>query len=382
MKYSKVLRSGVASVVGAACLAVSFGGAVPAQAQEVVNYGKPGEPVHLVVGYQPYWTLGFAPAVLRDKELWKKYLPAGSTVKFEIGLQGSIIVNAMLAGKQHIGYLGDMPAIVSTTKESVADLRMVAVLGLAQDVCNVLLVRKDAPQFKDAKEAIKWIGGKQFATARGACSDRFAQATFKKFQVEPAAYLNQSIEVMSTNFKAGKLDAAVIWEPTATKLQDEGIARRVASGANVGESDGGFVVMRADLIKQRPDVAKGWLMAELESQLFTTDPKNAQELVQIVAKQITGFSERTLWNSHYATVPESVGGGATKFTRPFAFTPEAMDLIWKATTFLHGMKAINVDKLRSDAIMPELTQQVLKERGLAAPLGKVTALPSSAYKGK
>lgn len=347
-----------------------------------LSYGKVGEPVHLVVGYQPYWTMGFAPAVLRGKELWKKYLPAGSTVEFQIGLQGSIIVNAMLAGKQHIGYLGDMPAIVSTTKENVADLRMVAVLGFAQDVCNVLLVRKDAPQFKNSTEAIKWIGGKQFATPRGACSDRFAQAMFKKFQVEPAAYLNQSIEVISTNFKAGKLDAATIWEPTATKLQDEGIARRVASGASVGESDGGFVVMRADLIKQRPDVAKGWLMAELDAQLFTANPKNAMELVQIVGQQITGFSEKTLWNAHYGAVPESVGGGAFKFTRPFAFTPEVMDLIGKATTFLHGMKAINVDKLRPDAIMPEFAQQVLKERGLTAPVAKISASPSSSYQGK
>lgn len=380
MKYLKKLRSGVGSFVAATCLAVALGGVAPAQAQQ--DYGKPGEPVHLVVGYQPYWTMGFAPAVLRGKELWKKHLPAGSTVEFQIGLQGAIIVNAMLAGKQHIGYLGDMPSIVSTTKESVGDIRMVAVLGLAQDVCNILLVRKDAPQFNDTKEAIKWVGGKQFATPRGACSDRFAQATFKKFQVEPAAYMNQSIEVITSNFKAGKIDAAVVWEPTATKLQEEGIARRVASGANVGEDDGGFVVMRADLIKQRPDVAKGWLNAELDAQLFTLDPKNAREVARITAQQITGFPERTLWNAHFAVVPESVGGSAVKFTRPFAFTPEAMDLIGRATTFLHGLKAINVDKLRSDAIMPELAQQVLKERGLTAPIGKVVALPTSAYESK
>lgn len=29
----------------------------------------------IVVGYQPYDTISYSAAVIRDKELWKKYLP-------------------------------------------------------------------------------------------------------------------------------------------------------------------------------------------------------------------------------------------------------------------------------------------------------------------
>src|SRR5579864_60353 len=93
--------------------------AVPAALAADIDYGKPGQPVHLVVGYQPYYTESWSGVVMRDKEFWKKYLPPGSTVEFQVGLQGAIIVNAMLAGKEHIGYMGDMPAIVSTTKQDV-----------------------------------------------------------------------------------------------------------------------------------------------------------------------------------------------------------------------------------------------------------------------
>jgi hypothetical protein len=74
------------------------------------------ESVHLTVGYQPYDTISYSAVVIRGLELWKKHLPPGSTVDFESALQGAIIVNAMLADKQQIGYLGDMPAVVSTTK--------------------------------------------------------------------------------------------------------------------------------------------------------------------------------------------------------------------------------------------------------------------------
>ena len=86
-----------------------------------LDYGKPGDPIHLVVGYQPYYSEAWSGAVINGLQLWKKYLPKGSTVEFHIGLQGSIIVNSMLAGKAGLGYLGDMPAIVATTKRSVAD---------------------------------------------------------------------------------------------------------------------------------------------------------------------------------------------------------------------------------------------------------------------
>src|ERR1700730_13833580 len=96
-------------------------GAQPGFSEEVKDYGKPGSPVELVVGYQPYYTESWSGVIMRNKKFYEKYLPQGSKVEFQIGLQGAIIVNNMLAGKQHIGYMGDMPSIVSTTKQDVAE---------------------------------------------------------------------------------------------------------------------------------------------------------------------------------------------------------------------------------------------------------------------
>ena len=69
-----------------------------------LDYGEIGDPIDLVVGYQPYYTEAWSGVVMKGLKLYEKYLPEGSTVEFQIGLQGGIIVNAMLAGKQHIGY--------------------------------------------------------------------------------------------------------------------------------------------------------------------------------------------------------------------------------------------------------------------------------------
>src|SRR3989441_1317367 len=372
-RSSVMKRRNTMKAIGAflgACLVV------PAFAADI-DYGKPGTPVKLVVGYQPYYTQAWSGVVMRGKKFYEKYLPKGSEVEFQIGLQGAIIVNNLLAGKQHIGYMGDMPSIVSTTKQEVADVRLVANLGLAYDQCNAFLVRNDAPQFKSDQEAIRWLAGKTVAVPKGSCTDRFAQATFKRFKIEPKEYLNQNIEVITSNFRAGKLDAAVMWQPTTSRLVDEGLARLVATGKSVQENDGGFLAMRADLIKQRPDVVKAWLEAELDAPLFIADPKNAAEVIKMAKEQTTGFSEKVLWNSLYGRYPDVAGGGDTRNIMHYTFTPEARELISRAAAFLHSIKSINVDKVRPEAIESKWTEDILRERGLKAPIAEVKALPAS-----
>ncbi len=361
-----------------AAMATAVGALFAASAQAAdLDYGKPGEPVKLVVGYQPYYTQSWSGVVMRSKKFYEKYLPKGSTVEFQIGLQGAIIVNNMLAGKQHIGYMGDMPSIVSTTKTEVADIRLVAAIGFGSDMCNILLARKDAPAFANPAAAIKWLDGKQVATPKGACSDRYAQAVFRKDKVTPKDYLNQNIEVITSNFRAGKIDAAVIWEPTASRLVEEGLAKRVASGANSAENDAGFLAMRNDLIQKRPDIVKAWLNAELDAQLYLADEKNAAEVTKSIAEQTTGFSPRVLWKSLYGEYGPNEGGVKTRLILPFGFTPEAMDHLGKSTAFLFEMKSVNAAKMRPEAVMKEFTEQILKERGLKAPVGDVATLPEA-----
>jgi len=354
--------------------------AQPGMSAEVKDYGKPGSPIELVVGYQPYYTESWSGVIMRSKKFYEKYLPQGSKVDFQIGLQGAIIVNGMLAGKVDLGYVGDMPGIVSTSHSEVRDIRLVGVLGLGYDQCNAFLVRTDAPQFQSSEEAIKWLNGKTVAVPKGSCTDRFAQAVFKRFNIAPSEYLNQSIEVITSGFRAKKLDAAVMWEPTTSRLVLEKLARKIATGASVNENDGGFMVMPKALIDQRPDVVNGWLEAELDAQLFFGDEKNAMAVSAMALEQTTGFTQKTLWYSAYGTYPASEGGTQTRIVLHYGFTPEANDLIAKAAKFLVGIKSIKAD-IRPEAVMPSFTEEILKKRNLKTPIGVVKALPDSAYTG-
>ena len=352
----------------------------PANAAAVKDYGKPGDPIELVIGYQPYYTESWSGVIMRDKKFYEKYLPKGSNVSFQVGLQGAIIVNGMLAGKVDIGYVGDMPGIVSTSHPEVRDVRIVSVLGLGYDQCNVFLTRTDAPQFKSSEEALKWLDGKTVAVPKGSCTDRFAQAVFKEKSIKPSEYLNQSIEVITSGFRAKKLDAAVIWEPTASRLIQEGLARKVASGASVNELDGGFMVMPQALIEQRPDVVKAWLEAELDAELFFADSKNAMDVAKMALGQTTGFQQKSLWASAFGSTPKAEGGTDVRINLAYGFTPEALDLIKKASAFLVEIKSIPTG-IRPEAVQPQFTADILKARGLTAPVGQVKAQPDTAYVG-
>ncbi|HWO12961.1 MAG TPA: ABC transporter substrate-binding protein [Polyangiaceae bacterium] len=353
---------------------------VPAAAKGVPaarEYGEPGEPVHLVVGYQPYYAEAWSGVIVNGLGLWKKHLPEGSSVEFQIGLQGSVIVNAMLAGKQQIGYLGDTPAIVAATKREVADLRIVAHIGAGQDQCNVFFVRNDAPQFASAHDAIRWLDGKTVAVPKGSCTDRFARAVFAKEKISPKEYLNQSVELITSGFRAHKLDAAVIWEPTASRLVADGLARRVATGKDVGESDGAFIDMRADLIEQRPDVVTGWLRAELEAETYLANPENSREVARLAKAHTTGFDEAVLWDAVYGR--RAAGGAAdVRLALPFGFTEQSLDHLRAATSFLYEVKSIDVPQLPGDAIITRFTDEILRERGLTKPVGEVLAQDTGA----
>lgn len=339
-----------------------------------VDFGKPGEKVDLVIGYQPYYTESWSGVVNNGKGFWKKYLPEGSTAEFQIGLQGSVIVNAMTGEKQHIGYMGDMPAIASTFRNlpdrGGTDIRIVAAVGTSKQQCNIFLVRNDAPEFKNGRDAVKWMDGKITSAPHGACTDRFARLAFDAAGAKPNRYLNQNIEVITTNFRAGKLDAAAIWEPTATKMAKSGIARRVATGEDFDILDGAFMVMLNDLIQQRPDVVKGWLNGELDAQLFIADPKNADAVAAMAESQTEQIDKAVL----YAALYEGPSG-TNKLTLDFAISDRAKRLLKEATAFLYSLpkKPAAAESIRPEGVMPQFAEEVLKERGLTSPVGVINA---------
>jgi NitT/TauT family transport system substrate-binding protein len=359
-----------ALLVAPAC--ISAGGTSGAGAVS----GAPGTPVNLSIGYQPYYTQAWSGVAMRGKEFWRKYLPRGSTVTFQVGLQGAVIVNQLVAGKQQIGYMGDMPSLVATSKRSTRDLRIVATLGIARDQCNIVLAKQKSPDFASPEEAIKWMAGKTVATPTGSCTDRFTQSVFKEFSVKPSAYLNQSIEVISSNFQNDRIDGATVWEPVASRLVNQGLAKRVATGAAFDENDAGFLVMSKELIDKRPDVVDAYLKAELEAQQWVANPANAMELARMAVNQTEGYTVEDMWDAMF----EETGDGNEVSNRmPFVIDEQVQALIKNSWSFLNQVKVIPEPQPIEGIVQDAIARKVLADTGAKFPI-EVKALPKSEFK--
>ncbi|MCE5335455.1 MAG: ABC transporter substrate-binding protein [Desulfobacteraceae bacterium] len=333
----------------------------------------------VVVGFQPFDTISYQVAVNQELGLWKKYFPKDVTVEFQPALQGSIIANNMLAGKQQIGYMSIMPATLASTKPDQANIRMVASLGMSDGMrCSLLLVKKDAPQFKNQEEAIKWLNDKIVAAPKGSAADQYLRMVFAKYNVKPKEYLNQSIEVIGSNFRIGKLDAAAMWEPTISRVTDlvgEGIARIAATGTSVNNPDLGILLMRGDFVDKRPDLAEAWIRAELDAQIYMSDPKNWAEVTKMIAKNATGIPEKVLWYSIYGKIPENVGGTKEREWKPFIFDEKVQKNIADVYAFLLSEKAIKYDKPLPKTVDDSIARKVLKEKNLTSPVAVIIGEP-------
>jgi NitT/TauT family transport system substrate-binding protein len=364
-KYSAVLVA-AATALGLAACGTATG----------ASLGSAGKPVNLVIGYQPYYSEAWTAAVLRGTGLWKKYLPPNSTVTFQPALQGSIEVGQMLAGKEQIGYMSNIPAIVGTSKRPVRDLRIVASIGSSDDQCGVFLVRKDAPSFSSQAQAIKWMNGKTVATPFGSCSDLVAQAVFRHENVHPKNYLNQSIDLITSDFQRGSIDAAVIWEPVPSHLVNAGLARRVASGNFADVASGAVILMSEQLIKQRPDIVKDWLKAELAAERYMADPAHATAIVKMTVGQTIGYTAQDMRDALYRAWPVSAGGApdGVKLAFPFTIGPAQQRVIASNTAFLYKIQSLASPQLPPGAVDGSFAQAVLNSAHARSPVGEIKAM--------
>ncbi len=335
---------------------------------------RAAEPVKITYGYHPYWTGGWNGVIIKHKELWKKYLPAGSEVRFEPHLTGPPMVNALLADKMQIGTMGDMPSLVATTKRSQGDIRLVSAPMVSNGMnCNKILVRKDAPQFKDTAEATAWLTGKPIAVHRGTCANRAVLSIIAKKGFEPSQIIYTPIEVIASNFEAGKLDAAAMWEPHARRVVEAGYARYAVIGAVWGEKDANFTLMRQDFIEKHPEAAAGWLKAEIEAVKFMIE--NPEETARIVAKETKGYTPQTAWAALYERLGPEVGGDEVNYIGKMVFDDEVLGIMKAGYEFLYSIKVLPSPDIPADAYNDGPLKKALAELGATTPIGTIRGVP-------
>ena len=230
---------------------------------------------------------------------------------------------------------------------------------------------------------MQWLNGKILAVPKGSCTDRFFREALEKEGVKPKQYLNQPISVITTNMRVRKIDAAATWEPNASILHiGTDIGRVIATGNPWNDIDSGIMLLRKDFIDENREAAKGWLKAEIEAEMWYTDPKNHMEAIQIAMKHISGFDKKTLWFSLIGLIPNM---GEIRDTKPLVFNADIKALLGKVNKFLYKLKIVKSKDWYDavpDGIQEDLAKEALVEMGIKEmPLATVGTKPLSEYPG-
>jgi len=122
-----------------------------------------------------------------------------------------------------------------------------------------------------------------------------------------------------------------------------------ALSKDVGRKSASFVVRSGRASRERPDVARAWLKAERDAQVFLANPNNADEIVRILQVQTGGLSPEVIRKALYG---EGRGQGAfdspnsVRAQYPFVFTDEVMGLLADTAAYMAKTGRIGSANLR------------------------------------
>ena len=238
------------------------------------GFGKPGDPVKITIGYQPYCLQCQTANITKQAKLWMKYLPKGSKVEWFRSLSGPLINNNMLAGKNMFGYMCDTPGLrCMETVEAITGCTG----GYDTGEHGAMVVRKDLWDSGKVK-SVKDLDGQKIGTPLGSFSHRQSLDIIDEFKIRPRL-LDQSTELQVTHMRAKNIAACVTWEPYPSYLEYLGIGYRIVTGLEMKctcskyypvKVPHNWITMNTTLMVQpwlrdRPDVMVGFLQAEEEA---------------------------------------------------------------------------------------------------------------------
>jgi len=277
----------------------------------------------LTVDYHPYYSEAFSALVIRHGDLWEKHLPDGYDVEWHAVLQGAPTVNRLISGQTDLGYMGDNPAIISAANEDTP-LRVVGLSGYSMGQQGNLCVVRDGADV----ESVTDLDGREISVTQGTLSHRFLLTVIEEEGLD-VTVRDQDINSIVTNLREGDTDVAFGWEPSMSRVVTQAeAAHYLFTGADYDEPDLGAIVMPDSLIEERPEVAKGWLKAELEAKhVLETEPERALDLGMEESELSRDLERETVRSTLYENLEVNPDVERQQFYTDFSAVEPARELL-------------------------------------------------------
>jgi sulfonate transport system substrate-binding protein len=312
----------------------------------------------LRVGYQPYYAEAWAAVVIRGLGLQKSHLPAADRVEFSVGMRGArVLVSALRRGDVDLAYLGLQPTLTVTQDLKQGDFRIIAVSAASRRLCNVIVARRGAPSL-NSRAALHWLAGKRIAVPAGSCADLFLADVLARAHVHPARIFDQSIDMLASSLESHAVDAVAVWEPTATELVQAEGAQRLIDGEAIGESGAAFVVARASLLKEHPEVVAGWLAAERAAELLLARGGAETSVLERIESRETDLPISVVRAAWWG-VPGESRALSLPATFPFIVTPDISTMLRGAAARMAARHLLQSPLLRAGSVDDGLARAIL-----------------------
>jgi ABC-type nitrate/sulfonate/bicarbonate transport system substrate-binding protein len=238
------------------------------------------ESIPVRIGWQPTTTVEAQIAhVLQKTNILERNGFKGQFTMFSFG---PAVNEALVSGALDIGFIGDMPSV------SLAAVNAPITVVARQSVFRGAIVAS-------AKSGIKTVGdlkGKEIHGPVGSSIYLAALAMLEKENLKPGTDVevtNMGFADLSDAIRAGKIDAAFVWDPWVENFVEKGLARVIAEDTRLTM----VIPMQNEFKKAHPQATERFLRAHKEALLYAAthrDQANSwfqePEVARLVSKSV------------------------------------------------------------------------------------------------
>jgi ABC-type nitrate/sulfonate/bicarbonate transport system substrate-binding protein len=202
---------------------------------------------------------------------------------------GPAVNEALVSGAIDVGFIGDMPSV-----SLIAVNAPVSIIG-RQSVFRGAIVASAKSDIKTLAD----LKGRKLHGPVGSSIYLAALAMVEKAGLKPGSDVqmtNMGFADLSDALRAGKIDAAFVWDPWIENFVEKGLVRVVAQDTSLTM----VIPMRNDFKKAHPDAVERVLRAHKEASLFAAanhdlvnkwfqEPEVARHLSLPVIQKTTAF---------------------------------------------------------------------------------------------
>jgi len=209
----------------------------------------------------------------------------GVAVKWASFAAGPPMNEALAAGEEDLGFMGDTPAIIA--RAAGQDTRIIALTSSAPKAL-ALLVAKNSTILSP-----KDLKGKKVAVVKGSYAHHLLVLVLQNngLTVDDVQVVNLSHADIATALVKGEIDAGALWEPLITKLEDEGSAKVLVDGTGIKQGVL-VIVARNEFASKNSELVATFLKSYQRGLEFIQ--ANPKEAAGLVAKEVNLTPEQLL----------------------------------------------------------------------------------------